>query len=42
VRVLPHPCVKQDRVSVMPQVSGKIATVGVAKNDVVTAGQLLF
>jgi membrane fusion protein (multidrug efflux system) len=34
--------VKQDRVSVMPQVSGQIASVGVAENDTVKAGQLLF
>ena len=34
--------VKQDRVSVVPQVSGQIAKVGVAENDTVKAGQLLF
>ncbi len=34
--------VKQDRVSVVPQVSGQIAKVGVEENDTVKAGQLLF
>ena len=34
--------VKQDRVSVVPQVSGQIAQVAVAENDAVKAGQLLF
>ncbi|MFO1144313.1 MAG: HlyD family secretion protein [Amaricoccus sp.] len=34
--------VKQDRVSLMPQVSGQIAQVAVAENEAVKAGQLLF
>lgn len=34
--------VKQDRVSLMPQVSGQIAQVAVGENDTVKAGQLLF
>ena len=34
--------VQQDRVSVMPQVSGQIASVLVGENDAVAAGQTLF
>ncbi len=34
--------VKQDRVTVMPQVSGQIATVDVDENETVRAGQQLF
>lgn len=34
--------VQQDRVSVMPEVSGQIARVDVAENEQVTAGQTLF
>lgn len=34
--------VKQDRVTVMPQVSGQIATVSVTENQPVTAGAVLF
>ena len=34
--------VKQDRISVVPQVSGPIAQVMVGENDVVAAGQTLF
>ena len=34
--------VQQDRVSVVPQVSGQIASVEVAENDTVVAGQTLF
>ncbi len=34
--------VKQDRVAVMPQVSGQIASVMVGENDTVQAGQTLF
>ena len=34
--------VQQDRVTVMPQVSGQIASVNVAENQHVKAGQLLF
>ena len=34
--------VQQDRVSIVSQLSGQIATVGVAENDVVSAGQTLF
>jgi membrane fusion protein, multidrug efflux system len=34
--------VKQDRISVMPQVSGQIETVGVGENDPVKAGATLF
>lgn len=34
--------VQQDRVSVMPEVSGQIATVRVAENEAVKAGQILF
>lgn len=34
--------VKQDRVTVMPQVSGQIATVSVRENQAVRAGQVLF
>lgn len=34
--------VQQDRVTVMPQVSGQIASVGVSENDTVQAGEMLF
>ncbi|WP_299131746.1 HlyD family secretion protein [uncultured Amaricoccus sp.] len=34
--------VQQDRVSVMPEVSGQIGRVAVAENEQVTAGQVLF
>jgi membrane fusion protein, multidrug efflux system len=34
--------VQQDRISVVPQVSGQIASVAVGENDRVTAGQTLF
>ena len=34
--------VQQDRVTVMPQVSGQIASVAVAENEHVSAGESLF